>query len=185
MEAQLLEPSFTSQTDADPVSRPERIVYPDNPRYQRIRFLSLLMDHSLPLPYGYRIGADAFLGLLPGVGDALGALVSFYLIYQSARLGVRKRTILRMIGNVLIDAVGGSVPLLGDIFDAAWKANLRNLQLLEAEYHPMLPERSAGRVLFALIGAAGLVLLIISSVFYVAAKVLLGVLAAVVAFFRP
>jgi hypothetical protein len=125
-------------------SRPERIVYPEHPRFRRIRFLSTLMDQSIRLPTGYRIGIDPFLGLIPGIGDGLGAAVSCYLIYQAARLGLPKRILARMFGNVLIEAAAGTFPLIGDIFDAVWKANIRNFRLVELHYRPTMPERRLG-----------------------------------------
>jgi hypothetical protein len=138
-------PSKTSQQN-EPI-RPEPIAYPENPRYKRIRFLSVLMDNSIVLPNGYRIGLDPLLGLLPGVGDAIGAAVSSYIVYEAARLGIAKRILMRMLGNVAVEALVGVFPLIGDVFDATWKANMRNLRLLERHYHPAMPERSGRWIL--------------------------------------
>jgi hypothetical protein len=159
--------------DDDAPRRAERIVYPDNPRYSRIRVISRLMDECIVLPNGYRIGLDPLLGLIPGIGDAIGAGISCYLIYQAARLGLRKRVLLRMLGNVAVETVVGSLPILGDIFDAAWKANMRNLRLLEAHYHPSMAERPARRIrawLLAVIAAflAGLIALAMVMVYLIA-----------------
>lgn len=156
--------------------RAERIVYPENPRYQRIRFISKLMDQSITLPNGYRIGLDPLLGLAPGIGDALCTLISLYLIYEAARLGLPKHVLLRMIGNVAVDSLTGSVPLLGDVVDAVWKSNMRNLRLVDRHYHPSLPERPARRLagwiaLVLGIFAAGLFALL-----FVVAKLVLMVL---------
>ncbi len=96
-----------------------------------LRRLSHWLDELVPLPGGYRIGLDGILGLIPGAGDALGAVVSSYIITQAARLGVPTRILLLMIYNVAIDAVVGLIPILGDLFDFAWKANRRNVALLE------------------------------------------------------
>jgi hypothetical protein len=122
-------------------------LYPENPRYRRVRFLSVLMDNSIVLPNGYRIGLDPLLGLLPGIGDALGAAVSSYIIYEAARLGIAKRILMRMLSNVAVEALVGIFPMVGDIFDAAWKANMRNLRLIETHYHPTMPERSGRWIL--------------------------------------
>src|SRR5579871_5811664 len=94
--------------DSDTPGRPLRIIYPDNPRYRRIRFLSVLMDQSIVLPNGYRIGLDPLLGLVPGIGDMVGALISCYLVYEAARLGLKKRVLVRMLGNIGIDTLVGS-----------------------------------------------------------------------------
>jgi hypothetical protein len=124
-----------------------RINYPDPPRLRRIRFLSQLLDQSIVLPGGYRIGLDPIVGLIPWIGDLIGTVCSSYLIYEAARLGIPNRVILRMMGNVFVDAMGGEVPFLGDLFDAVWKSNIRNLRLVEAHYSPALPERSARQVM--------------------------------------
>jgi hypothetical protein len=68
--------------------------------------------------------------LIPGIGDATGAALSIYLIVQAARLGLPVSTLLRMVGNVALETVVGAVPIVGDIFDIVWKANIRNMALL-------------------------------------------------------
>ncbi|MDX1574307.1 MAG: DUF4112 domain-containing protein [Methylophaga sp.] len=95
--------------------------------------LSWLLDESIPLPGGYRIGLDGFLGLIPGVGDFIGGLLSSALIYKANQIGVPRTILMRMIINMLIDTTIGAIPVLGDIFDFVWKANKRNANLL-AEY---------------------------------------------------
>lgn len=89
------------------------------------------------------MGLDPLLGLVPGIGDWLGWAVSLHLLVSAAQLGVGGALLMRMLGNVVVDGIVGLVPLLGDLFDAAWKANDRNLRLLEA--HVALPERTAAR----------------------------------------
>lgn len=92
------------------------------------------MDNAIRIPgTSYRVGLDPIVGLLPGVGDVLGLAVAAYPLIEARRLGVGKRVLLRMVGNVAVDAAVGAVPLLGDLFDAAFKANVRNLRLLEKE----------------------------------------------------
>jgi hypothetical protein len=78
----------------------------------------------------FRIGLDAVIGLIPGVGDVLGMAVSGYILFASVRFGASKSTLLRMVYNVLLEALLGTIPGLGDVFDAAWKANARNVNLL-------------------------------------------------------
>lgn len=78
-----------------------------------------------------RVGLDALLGLLPGGGDVVGGAVSAYAIFAAAKLGAPASVIARMTLNVGIDALVGTVPLLGDLFDASWKANRKNVDLLE------------------------------------------------------
>jgi hypothetical protein len=99
-------------------------------RLRRLRSIAWLLDNSIPLPGGYRIGLDAVIGLVPGIGDAVGALVSAYIVNEARSLGAPKSVLLRMMVNVIIETLIGSIPLAGDIFDAAFKANSRNLALL-------------------------------------------------------
>jgi hypothetical protein len=98
---------------------------------QRLRWLARVTDTQFQVPgLGWRFGWDAIIGLAPGIGDAVTTAISIYIILEAVRLGVSRWTLLRMIGNVAVDAAVGAVPLLGDLFDAAWKSNVRNLRLL-------------------------------------------------------
>ena len=87
-----------------------------------------------------RFGLDPLLGLIPGAGDAAGAVLAGWVFVEAIRLGASRATLLRIAGNVALDTVLGAVPLIGDIFDFAWKANLRNVRLLER--HLMEPARA-------------------------------------------
>ncbi|HEX8825555.1 MAG TPA: DUF4112 domain-containing protein [Archangium sp.] len=98
----------------------------------RVRSLARSLDTSIALPGGFRIGWEAVLGLIPGVGDAAGAVLSTYIVLQAVRLGASREVLVRMVGNVALEALVGAVPFLGDVFDAAFKANVRNVRLLEA-----------------------------------------------------
>ena len=94
--------------------------------------LARLLDDSLLVPgTNYRIGVDGIVGLVPVIGDAITALLAGYLISEAAKLGVPKRILAKMVFNLAVDFVGGAVPLAGDAFDLIWKANLKNLALLE------------------------------------------------------
>ena len=107
----------------------------DESRLRRLDKLAQLLDTALSIPgTRFRIGLDGLLGLVPGVGDTLGAVFSAYIIFEAARLGFPKGILLRMSGNVAIETVVGAVPILGDIFDIAWKANVRNVALLRAHH---------------------------------------------------
>lgn len=96
----------------------------------RLQRLAWLLDSSIPLPGGLSIGLDGLIGLVPGVGDAAGAIMSSYLIYEARRMNAPQSLLLRMVGNVLIETVIGAISLLGDVFDFAFKANQRNVRLL-------------------------------------------------------
>ncbi len=102
-------------------------------RLARIRRLAWLVDGAFRLPgTRFRFGLNSVIGLVPGAGDAVLGALSAYIIYEAHRLGLPRHKLAAMAGNVALEVVGGSVPLLGDLFDMALKANLRNLRLIEA-----------------------------------------------------
>lgn len=115
-------------------------------RLEKLRSLAWLLDESIPLPGGYRIGLDAIVGLVPGLGDAIGALLSAYIINEARRLGAPRSVLMRMTSNVLIEAVIGAVPFAGDLFDAAFKANMRNLSLLQQHQRDPVSSRRRSRL---------------------------------------
>ena len=105
----------------------------DDTLRRRLARLAWLLDNSIPLPgTKFRIGLDALLGLIPGFGDVVGVLFSSYIVREAARLGAPPALLARMAWNVAIEGIVGMVPFVGDVFDAAWKANQRNYVLLEA-----------------------------------------------------
>lgn len=110
---------------------PTREVVDVAERLARLRRLSRLMDSAVRLPGGFRIGWDGLIGLVPGIGDVATAGISGYIVWQGVKLGLPRSLVLRMIGNIVIDTGIGSVPLVGDAFDVAFKANIRNVQLME------------------------------------------------------
>jgi hypothetical protein len=102
-------------------------------RVRWIRRLAYLLDNSIRIPgIGYRIGIDPIIGLIPGAGDAIGTILSLYIVLVANRMGVSRKTLLRMVYNIGVDALVGAVPIFGDILDAAWKANVKNVALLDA-----------------------------------------------------
>lgn len=98
----------------------------------RARRLADLLDSSFRLPVvGYRVGLDGLVGLVPVVGEWVTALASLYLVYLGYRAGAPASTLVRMTLNVVVDFFVGSVPIVGDALDVVWKANERNVALLE------------------------------------------------------
>lgn len=102
-----------------------------NPRSKSRKFAELL-DNQFTIP-GTKItvGLDPLLGLVSGIGDLAGATLSIYFMIYAAMLGASSSVLIRMFLNILADLTIGAIPILGDIFDVAWKANLRNANLLE------------------------------------------------------
>ncbi|MFC4258150.1 DUF4112 domain-containing protein [Marinobacter lacisalsi] len=101
---------------------------------RRIERFSRLMDSSVRIPFTrVTFGLDGLLGLVPVVGDVTGFLLSGYVLLESQRAGASKRVKAHMIKNILLDATVGSVPILGDVFDVMYKANMRNARLLRRE----------------------------------------------------
>jgi hypothetical protein len=131
---------------------------------KRLEALAFLLDSSIRVPgTRARFGLDPLIGLVPGVGDAAGAALSAYLVVQAARLGAPAPSLLRMLMNVGVEAALGTIPLAGDLFDAAYKANARNVAILRRELErPGSTRRASGLVvgavilaLVAILGAMG------------------------------
>jgi hypothetical protein len=102
----------------------------DRAAVERMRTVAHLLDDAVRVPgTGFRVGVDPVLGLLGGVGDLIAAAGSLYVVAEAARLGVSYGTLLRMLANVTLDVAVGTVPVVGDLLDAIWKANRRNVDL--------------------------------------------------------
>jgi hypothetical protein len=103
-----------------------------NRELEGLRAMARVMDDAILVPgTRFRIGLDALIGLIPGMGDVAGGVTAAYALVVAQRLGAPRSVLLRMVWNVLVDSVLGAVPLAGDLFDAAYRANRRNVQLLE------------------------------------------------------
>ncbi|WP_254761669.1 DUF4112 domain-containing protein [Natrinema marinum] len=102
----------------------------DESALERMHIVAHTLDEGVRVPLtDFRVGIDPILGILPGAGDAAAAAVSLYIVAEAARMDVSQSTLLRMIANVGVDVIGGSVPVLGVLFDSIWKANKWNLRL--------------------------------------------------------
>jgi len=149
------------------------VIEPDEklpPDLLALRRFALLLDEAFPVPgTNRRIGLDAGIGLIPGVGDVISGLMSAWIIVGALRHRVPSPKILRMILNVLIDLAIGAVPILGDVFDFVFEQNVMNMRLLMAHRNRRLPPRKTTEVAaaaifiviiivaFALLGLAALV----------------------------
>ena len=125
------------------LDRPERSVKIDD----SLELLSWLMDDLIRIPgLNWRFGLDALVGLIPGFGDTATTLVSFYILASAVRYRVPKVTLLRMGLNIGIDYLVGSLPLVGDLFDAWWKSNQMNVALLSKRATVSRSEARQGRI---------------------------------------
>ncbi|HEX5387187.1 MAG TPA: DUF4112 domain-containing protein [Gemmatimonadales bacterium] len=143
----------------EPAEAPPALGAPELRRYQRLERASWLLDNAVRIPFTrFRIGLDPLLGLVPGVGDAIGAAISGWIVVEAARFGVSRSMLLRMLGNIAMDTIVGSVPGIGDLFDFAWKSDAMNLALLRRHLGQPEKARAPSRRLVAAVLIAVLLL---------------------------
>ena len=131
----------------------------NDPALVALRKWATLLDAAFRVPgTTFRFGLDAVVGLIPGAGDIGTAFFSVMILLHAVRLKVPKVVIGRMLLNAALDMLAGTVPLIGDLFDAGYKANLRNMGLLERHAHPGIPPSRSDYVFVSV--ALGLLLLI-------------------------
>jgi len=98
---------------------------------KRLDRLAWYLDNSIQLPgLNLRVGIDPLVGLIPGIGDTIGAIMSSYILSEAARLGAPKSILLKLEFNIAVDALAGAMPIFGDLIDFGWKANQRNARIL-------------------------------------------------------
>jgi len=132
------------------------------------------MDEAVEIPgTGRRVGLDAALGLIPGIGDVIAGVLSAWIIVGALRHRVPLRKILRMVMNVLLDILVGAVPLLGDVFDFLFEENMMNMRLLMQHRDRRRPPRSIAEI-------GGTALLIVLVIIFFALSVVAGVVALVI-----
>ena len=154
-----------------------RGIIADDPasRLRRVRVLAQLLDNSITIPGTRRkIGLDPIVGLIPGIGDLIGAVLSAYIILEAARADVSGFMLMRMVTNVALDTLLGSIPVVGDAFDAVWKSNTKNVSLLERHVAKQagLSVRGRGH------SAGAIVLTVIALLVIIGVGLLLGIFAA-------
>ncbi len=133
-------------------------------RLEHLRRFASWLDEGIRLPgTGLRIGLDPILGLVPGFGDVAGACLALAILVEAGRRGVSRVTLIRIAGNIAFDALAGAVPLIGDVFDAVWKANLRNVALIERHIAGPTAARQADR-LFVVVLSVSLLLFCVALV---------------------
>ena len=128
-----------------------------------LSMLASLLDDLFRIPgTSLRFGLDPLIGLIPGLGDLITGAASFLIILAGWQRGIPRVTLTRMVANVVIDTLVGSVPLAGDVFDAAWKSNRKNLTLLQRASTPAAPRQTWKDRLFlaAIVIALALVIIV-------------------------
>lgn len=144
-----------------PTQPPTLITGPDAADHVAVtKALARVMDAAFQIPgTNVRVGLDSILGLIPVVGDVLGSVIGSYIVLVAAKLGVSRVVLWRMMLNLGIDTVVGLVPLVGDALDVAWKANVKNAELLErALQDPRGTRRSSFGVIAGLVlGLVGII----------------------------
>ena len=127
-----------TETDAGRIDRLRRL--------RRIHGVARMMDTAIGIPgTRFRFGADSIMGLVPLVGDAGGALIGLYIVNEARRMGVPNDKLAKMIGNLAVDSVVGSVPLAGDLFDVFFKSHRRNLNIVLDHFGVTADDLSAKR----------------------------------------
>jgi hypothetical protein len=135
-------------------------------KLQKLRKISDLWDRSLSVPgTNFKVGLESLVGLLPVGGDVIGILLSVYILFQAIQFRLPPSILFRMLFNILLDGVVGSVPIVGDIFDTTWKANTKNVNLLEAHIRePIKSQKTNKWFLLAFFGAIALVVVSLISI---------------------
>lgn len=148
-------------------------------RLEQTRQLAWLLDDWFRIPFTkYRIGLDPIIGLIPGIGDFAGAILSGLVLMQAVRLGASPSTLTVILLNILMDHTIGAVPVLGDLFDAVYKVNRRNFGLLERQITDPAFARQKSRKTLGVVGlvVGGLFLLLLLVMALLAWGVVAGLL---------
>ena len=134
----------------------------DTEKLKRLKFLSVLFDSKFQGPFGFRFGLDGLLGLIPFIGDLIGAGVSFYIVTEAAMLGASPSVLIRMGFNIFLENLIDVVPIFGNLFDFYWKANDMNITLLETHLASPRKATFSSRLVLILILSFLLGLLLLS-----------------------
>jgi hypothetical protein len=161
-------PSGSIPPDAQAASR-EHERLSDAAGLDRIRALSYLLDSAIPVPgTNYSFGLDPIIGLLPGGGDIMGTVLSAYIVLEATRFRLSIPTLTRMMFNIVLEMLVGIVPVVGDLFDVGWKANVKNLRLIEAHLRDPEENKAADKRFFIILVIAFIVIIAAQIALYVA-----------------
>ncbi len=147
-------------------------------KVRQLRQISDLLDNAIRVPgTSLGVGLDPVLGLIPGGGDVLGGLISVYIVFSAATMGLPKETLTRMATNIVFDSLVGIVPVFGDLFDVAWKANSKNMDLLESHLgSPQVSKKADSSFIFILLGGLILFVIAIAALGFVIISLLLKII---------
>lgn len=145
---------------------------------KRLRKLSHLLDNAIAIPgTSLRFGLDPILGLFPGVGDFLSTAVSAYIVVEAAKMGISRKILLQMMVNIILDMVMGTVPVVGDVVDGAWKANTKNIVLLEEHFQVSQSSEKADWLFLAwILGGLALFAIVLGAIAMVVLRALLALI---------
>lgn len=157
----------TPNTTPDPIAESSALQRASG--LDRIRALGYLLDDAIPIPgTGYSFGLDPIVGLLPAGGDIVGTVLSAYIVLEAARFRLSVPTLTRMVFNILLETVVGTIPLIGDLFDVGWKANAKNLRLLESHLQDPTRSQAADQRFFIVVVLALGILIVLQIIWYIA-----------------
>jgi hypothetical protein len=171
-------PSSTEAAILPSMANTQGLRTPD-PNVRSARALARVLDSAVGIPgTKIRIGLDALLGLIPGGGDVAAAALSGYIVLTAARRGVPRTVLARMLLNVLVDTAVGAIPVLGDLFDVGYKANMRNVDLLERhDLAPGTARRQSKAAIAAVVAAIAIIALGVGVLAFFLARLLWNALA--------
>jgi len=110
----------------------EEIIERNEEKLLRLKLLSERLDELTKIPgTNQKVGIDAIIGVIPILGDFIGAVFSTYIMYSGIKMGVSSKVLTKMAANIAIEFIIGWIPIIGDVFDILWKANKRNVELIE------------------------------------------------------
>jgi hypothetical protein len=134
----------------------------------RVRSLSHLLDNAIPVPgTNYSFGLDPIIGLLPAGGDLVGTILSAYIVLEGTRFRLSIPTLSRMVFNIVLEMIVGAIPFIGDLFDVGWKANVRNLRLIESHLQNPTTSRAADNRFFIILVLVFLLIIGAQIVWYI------------------
>lgn len=139
---------------------------PGDPRTAVLRHLTWLLDDAIRLPFGFRMGLDALVGLIPGLGDLFGGAAAAYGLGVAWQLGAPPVILARMVFNASIDTLFGIIPVVGDLWDIGFASHRRNLAILE--HWLAEPEHAVRRSTIALVVAVVVLMLVLATAFALA-----------------